>query len=218
MAEGWFKIHREIFEHPLFDVSTERGSKRFIAWVWMIAEASHKMRRKDVGGQIITLRRGQFSHSRVFIAEALGWSEAAVERFLFRLKTEQMIEQETGQGQRVITICNYEKYQARENQTGQATGQATGQGADRQRTEPEEGKKERRSPISTTESNDLPNKPISDIGKTLSYTETRARGNGDARSNPDIDSGESESPEEIAATVRAAMRRVGSARSIKKIS
>jgi len=68
-------------------------------------------------------------------------SESAVERFLTRLQTEQMIGRETGQGKSVITICNYAKYQDISDDAGQATGQATGQRSDSDRTAKEQGNK-----------------------------------------------------------------------------
>src|SRR3546814_16648473 len=65
-------------------------------------------------------------------------SPSAVERFLTRLKTEQMIEQDTGQGLSIITICNYDKYQHEKKEAGQASGQVTGQGPDSHRTTKEQ--------------------------------------------------------------------------------
>ena len=152
MGEGWFKVHRMINDHPFFEGRIDRLG----AFIWMLGEASHKPKRKEINGKIVTLERGQLVHSRAFMARAWGWSPSAVERFLTRLKTEQMIGQATGQGKRVITICNYDKYQDMGSLTGQATGQATGQRSDSDRTEPKERKKERiretQSLLPTTES------------------------------------------------------------------
>ena len=66
---------------------------------------------------------------------------SGVERFLTRLETEQMIGRETGQGRSIITICNYDKYQERRDEAGQATGQAIGQRPDSDRTAKEQGNK-----------------------------------------------------------------------------
>src|SRR3546814_16859305 len=68
------------------------------------------------------------------LAAEWGMSPSAVERFLTRLQTEQMIEQDTGQGRSIITICNYDKYQHAKKEAGQASGQVTGQGPDSHRT------------------------------------------------------------------------------------
>ncbi len=131
---GFAVLHREAREHPLFvgDVA------RFGAWSWLILTACWKPTPYDLSGTIITLERGQLCTSRSQLAKAWGWSPSAVERFLTRLQTEQMIERETGQGRSVITICNYEKYQDVKERPGQAAGQGTGQPADSQRTAKEQ--------------------------------------------------------------------------------
>jgi hypothetical protein len=128
---GWITVHRDLLDHPLF-----RGEKfsRVDAWLWLIGKAAWKPTKFNVGGTIITLQRGQVCVSRHQLATAWKWSDSAVERFLTRLKTEQMIGRETGQGRSIITICNYAKYQDVSQQPGQATGQARGQRPDSHRT------------------------------------------------------------------------------------
>lgn len=134
---GFIALHREAKEHPLF----VGDAARFGAWFWMVATACWKPTRFSIGGTTITLDRGQLCVSRAQLAKAWGWSPSAVERFLTRLQTEQMIERETGQGRSIVTICNYEKYQDISSDTGQATGQATGQPPDSHRTTKEQGNK-----------------------------------------------------------------------------
>lgn len=132
MARGWA-------ENPIFQ--SDQYSRRD-AWVWMIERACWQPTKFDIRGTIITLERGQFCASRDQLAKAWGWSTSAVERYLTRLETGQMIGRETGQGKSVITLCNYEKYQDPEDQTGQPTGQPIGQTSDRHRTANKQGNKE----------------------------------------------------------------------------
>lgn len=137
---GHIKLDRDAFDHPLL-----KDPERFRAWFWMVARAAWKSAKIDVNGKTISIRRSQFCTSRDQLAKAWGWSPSAVERFLTRLQTEQMIGRETGQGRSIITITNYEKYQADPKKAGQATGQRNGQRSDSRRTakeEGEEGKKE----------------------------------------------------------------------------
>lgn len=134
---GFIALHREAKEHPLF----AGEAARFGAWFWMVATACWKPTRFSISGATITLERGQLCVSRAQLATAWGWSPSAVERFLTRLQTEQMIERATGQGRTIITICNYDKYQDFGEQPGQATGQATGQRSDSHRTTKEQGNK-----------------------------------------------------------------------------
>lgn len=139
---GFVVIHRAALDHPLF----KGDPARLGAWCWLIANACWKPTRFNIQGRIVTIERGQICASRHQLAEAWGWSESGVERFLTRLKTEQMIGRETGQGKSVITICNYAKYQDVKEQPGQASEQETGQPSDSHRTAKEQGNKGIREP------------------------------------------------------------------------
>lgn len=135
---GFVAAQRSLIEHHLF----EGDASRLGAWVWLFLRAAWKPTPFDVSGKTITIERGQLCVSRAQLAKAWGWSPSAVERFLTRLQTEQMIERATGQGRTIITICNYDKYQSVDGKPGQATGQATGQRSDSDRTTKEQGNKE----------------------------------------------------------------------------
>lgn len=137
MSDGFFLMHRGWRDNPVFKGEYSRAD----AWVWLIENACWKATRHDIRGKTVKLERGQLCASREMLAEVWGWSSSAVERFLTRLKTEQMIERETGQGKSVITICNYAKYQDKPDETGQPIEQATGQTSDRHRTAKEQGNK-----------------------------------------------------------------------------
>ena len=108
---GYVAISRSLWSDPDFD---DGPMSQREAWIWLIAEAAwkpHKVRRNNA---IIELQRGQVAHSIRFIAEAWGWHRARVERFLKALKNRDMIETATETSVSVITICNYDKYQAGE--------------------------------------------------------------------------------------------------------
>ncbi|MFN3474066.1 MAG: hypothetical protein ACK4ZW_08480 [Blastomonas sp.] len=132
---GFAAISRGMLDHPLFDGDSARAG----AWLWMVLRACWKPTPYDVGGKIITLERGQLCASRAQMAKAWGWSPSAVERFLARLQTEQMIGRATGQGKSIITICNYAKYQDISDRPEQPTEQPTGQLPDSDRTTKEQG-------------------------------------------------------------------------------
>jgi hypothetical protein len=134
---GFALAHRTVFDHPLFS----GDSARLGAWLWLVGKACWRPTPFDISGKIVTLHRGQICVSRSQLAKAWGMSPSAVERFLTRLETEQMIGRATGQGRSIVTICNYEKYQAAPDEAGQATGQATGQRSDSDRTAKEQGNK-----------------------------------------------------------------------------
>lgn len=151
---GYLKAERDRFGHYLF-----RSEKfcRGYAWDWMCANARFAPTEYDVKGRKIIVQRGQFVASPDEMAAAWNWSRSAVNRFLARLKTEHMIEHETGQGKSLITICNYEKFQSREDEAGQSTGQSTGHKPDTNRTpkkECKEGEKDSEQKILTLHSPD----------------------------------------------------------------
>lgn len=134
---GFVALHRAAVDHPLF----AGDSSRLGAWLWLVTKACWRPTKYDLNGKIITLDRGQFVASRSQLAKAWGWKESAVERFLTRLQTEQMIGRETGQGRSILTICNYAKYQDIEQEAGQETGQGIEQRSDSDRTAKEQGNK-----------------------------------------------------------------------------
>ena len=76
---------------------------------------------------MVDLQRGQLSHARSFIANALGMSEQRVRTFLNHLETEGMINRTINQGQQIITICKYDEYQIDPRATNQQSGGATNQ-------------------------------------------------------------------------------------------
>lgn len=106
---GVFGVDRGVWDHPVL-----RGRapfRRVEAFLWLVSEAAWKPRRLRVGGQTITLARGQLAHSIRYMAKAWRWEKTKVERFFDDLKTETMIATDTATGITITTICNYDKYQ-----------------------------------------------------------------------------------------------------------
>lgn len=150
---GHYQMHRNWMDNPIF------GGEPFTraqAWCWMIEEAGWQETKVGIAGKTVVLDRGQFSHSQRFMAAAWEWDKAKVERFVYRLKTEAMIETATEAGQLVITVCNYEKYQTTgpggeavtevQNEAGARQGRGRGE-ADLNKEKREEGKKVEPPPI-----------------------------------------------------------------------
>lgn len=144
MSRGW--MDNDIFGN---DEYSQRD-----AWLWIIEAAAWKPSRARIKGSIVDLERGQLTFSVRFMAEKWRWSKSRVDRFLKRLADQGMIETCTkigttaghpaGQGQSIITVCNYEKYQsplenARDNNSSQS-GTTAGQQRDNSGTKKKEGK------------------------------------------------------------------------------
>lgn len=85
------------------------------AWVWLIEKAAYKQRKFDIKGKTVLLRRGQLTASITYLAKAWGWSSMRCRRYVARLEADGMIDRSTDTGQQVITICNYEDYQAKKS-------------------------------------------------------------------------------------------------------
>ncbi len=109
-GKGYYAMHRGWQDHPLF--GNEPFSLRD-AWIWLISGSifSHEGKLRVICGKQVLLMRGQSSYSYRFLAEAWGWDDSKVDRFLKKLQEFGMIEIGAETGQSIITICNYNKYQ-----------------------------------------------------------------------------------------------------------
>lgn len=78
-------------------------------------KANHKEREEMFNGKPIKCRPGQFTTGRKQLSKLTGISESKVTRILdYFEKTEQQIEQQTGNKNRLITIKNWDLYQLEE--------------------------------------------------------------------------------------------------------
>jgi hypothetical protein len=109
-GDGFYLMHRGWQDHPVF--RGEAFSKRD-AFVWLIEEAAYSQRRVPMPSGEVVLARGQVGHSYRFMAKAWRWEESKVRRFIASLQKAEIIDAATAAGQTVITVCNYDKYQAR---------------------------------------------------------------------------------------------------------
>lgn len=125
---GYVAMRRDWQDHDLFE--GDEFSRRD-AWAWMIAQAAWKATSARVKGSKVDLQRGEMCFSQRFLAEKWGWSKSRVDRFIALLRAEGMIATRSkigataghnaGQGQSIITVCNYDKYQPKhEPQRGNA--------------------------------------------------------------------------------------------------
>ena len=139
---SFYLMHRGWQENPVF--RNEEFSKRD-AFVWLIEEAAYRPTRIHAATGALDLKRGQLSHSLRFMAKAWRWDEAKVRRFLASLVKAEIIDAATDAGQTVVTICNYDKYQAPAAANDAADDAATTQqrrGGDANLKEGNKGKKE----------------------------------------------------------------------------
>lgn len=114
---GFIMIPRDILDD--FFAHGKKPFSHLDAFLWMINEAAIAPKTIEVKGKAIAIQRGQFFHSTRFMANAWGWSQPTVHRFIeskvnqLCLKNESVDESGNESQQKVITICNYDNYSGR---------------------------------------------------------------------------------------------------------
>lgn len=143
---GFIALHREAFDHHLL-----QDAERFRAWFWLVSEACWKPSRTRIKGETVELERGELTYSVRFLADKWGWSKSRVDRFIADLRAEGMIEtrskngtsagHKAGQGQSIISICNYARYQDVNEAKRDNDNEESGTSAGQQRDKEEQGNK-----------------------------------------------------------------------------
>jgi hypothetical protein len=145
---GFIAINRSIFDHPAL-----KKPERFRAWQWLIAQAAFKPEGRRGSWGVVHLERGELPVTVRILAEKWGWPKSNVDRFLKRLERDGMIaRRKTGTPTgtptgthlahevQIVTICNYEKFQAASTgpkvKAGQEPGQQPGHQGDETPTLP----------------------------------------------------------------------------------
>lgn len=109
VENGYYRLFRGWQSDPFF--GNDAFSRRD-AFVWLIEKAAYSATRIYVAGKPVDLKRGQLCASLRFMATAWRWSDFKVRHFLKGLEIDQKIIADTIAGQTLLTICNYDKYQA----------------------------------------------------------------------------------------------------------
>jgi len=120
---GYVKIHRKLWTHPVFSNILEAG-----VFAYMISQASWKPRTVRYKDLILNLKRGQLAISQRDLAIKTGFSRGKVEKLLKRLKNEAMIEATSKPGVNIISICNYDSYQYENDERSQDGSHLRSQG------------------------------------------------------------------------------------------
>src|SRR5262245_46095059 len=115
---GWISLHRKLLYHPKF-----RDSEFVHVWVYLLLSATWQPYEADFNGKKIILMPGQLVTGRHSIARATGVHESKVKRVLIRLKTDQQIDQQTGNTSSLITIRNWVLYQKSDQQIDHSSDQ-----------------------------------------------------------------------------------------------
>lgn len=114
---GWFAMNRAMFKHPIFKGKPDRVA----AWAWMLATAAWRDVKQDAGGKIVTVKRGQLLTSYRQMSDATGVKIQPLRTLIKQLGGEHAISTDTNTGRLLITIRNYDKYQAPQSDSNTAT-------------------------------------------------------------------------------------------------
>lgn len=113
--ETWIKLYRK----SLRNVIISKDADHFAVWNYLLLIATHREREEYFGKEIVKLKPGQLITGRQSISEKFKISESKIQRILKLFESEHQIEQQTCSSGRLITICNWEQYQGREQQNEQ---------------------------------------------------------------------------------------------------
>lgn len=114
---GWFSVKRGITKHPIF----YKRPERLAIWLWLLDNACWADTKHDINGKIVTVPRGSVSVSERRIADEVGVGRQVVRTFLQLLTDQHMINPSPTHGKRVISLCNWDKYQKPAKPTNPAT-------------------------------------------------------------------------------------------------
>lgn len=114
---GFIKLRRRLLSNPC----VMQSSAHLAVWVYLLLSANFADCDTRFGGRRVRLKAGQLITGRRRLAEALHLSESKVQRILDRFEAEQQISQCTTPSGRLITICNWARYQGYSPEKPQAT-------------------------------------------------------------------------------------------------
>jgi len=109
---GWIKLHRKILDNPVVC----KDSDHIAVWTYLLLNATHKEYPAMFSGKKIMLQPGQLITGRKAIADRFKISESKVQRILKSFESEQQIEQQNGNKNRLITVVSWHDYQSDEQQ------------------------------------------------------------------------------------------------------
>ncbi len=124
--KGYIRLYRSFLETE--EWQKPRAFSEAEAWLWLLLAAhySHEERIVEVGDKEVIIKRGQLLVTYRNLAKEWGWSKSSVSRYLGHKLGQRKIKIGTQVGTlgTLITICNYEKYNSPDLESGTASGTA----------------------------------------------------------------------------------------------
>lgn len=118
MGDRWVKLYEKIEDSSIY-----HDSELVHLWVHLMIKASKFGNKFPWNGGEMELKPGQLLTGRKKLHDQTGISESKIQRSLKRFEKCHMIEQQTTNKNRIITVLNWDKYQSSEQQmNSQRTG------------------------------------------------------------------------------------------------
>ncbi|HBG40224.1 MAG TPA: hypothetical protein DDW85_02270 [Porphyromonadaceae bacterium] len=117
---GWIKTYRKLSEWEWY-----KDSHMVHLFIHLLIMANHE----DKKWRGLTLKRGQLVTSRNILSAQTGISDRSIRTCLERLKSTNELTIQSSNKNSIITICNYDNYQSREDMSDQQNDQQTRQQA-----------------------------------------------------------------------------------------
>ena len=111
MYRGYIKLHRKFLNWYGSGSST-----RVNLWVHLLLNANHADQKFLFNGEPIVVKRGSFITGRLKLSIDTGISESYTQKLLKEFEKEGMLEQQTTNRNRLITITCWNEYQVEEQQ------------------------------------------------------------------------------------------------------
>lgn len=119
MNDGWVKFPRAIVDMWMF-----RNGDYLKIWIYLLCTANYRPSKANVGGEFITIERGQVLTSIRSLAKATGTTEKQVRTFILLGHKSGTIRAKKGTGATVITIIDYDGLEGRSDSEGHRKGTA----------------------------------------------------------------------------------------------
>jgi hypothetical protein len=110
MSKGWIKLHRKLVEWQWY-----KKTNMTHLFIHLVLSANHE----DNKWQGIEIKRGQLITGRKSLSEETGISEQSIRTCLHLLKSTNEITIKSTNKYSIITICNYDSYQFKDNAINQ---------------------------------------------------------------------------------------------------
>jgi uncharacterized phage protein (TIGR02220 family) len=114
---GYLSLSRQLEEHAVFTDNT-----LLAIWIKILFKANYKDKKWFDGSKFITIKRGSFIMGQDDLAEYLGLPRTTAMRKLQILCNDEMLDIKTDRKHTTVTVCNYNKWNPLEEETGQQSG------------------------------------------------------------------------------------------------